>query len=164
MKVAKKAPLRGWVFVVALALPGLFAFAHDSNPRANVRGQAAAAGGQKTPAEETLRLNTLGVAHLNQGKSADAQKYFERALAADKEFTAARMNLGISLLAQQKIEQARAALEEASAKLPNDAYAWYNLGLAYKDAGDTAKAIAAFQHVAQIAPEEPDAFYFEGYL
>jgi tetratricopeptide (TPR) repeat protein len=164
MKVAKKASLHGWVFVVALAMPGLFAFGHHSNPWANVGGQAAPAGGQKTPAQESLRLNTLGVAHLNQGKSADAQKYFERALATDQEFAAARMNLGISLLAQQKIEQARVALEEASAKLPNDAYAWYNLGLVYKDAGDTAKAIAAFQHVEQIAPEEPDAFYFEGYL
>src|SRR5262249_243577 len=87
-----------------------------------------------------------------------------QALAADPEFAAAKMNLGISLLAQQKIEQAKAALEEASAKLPDNPYAWYNLGLAYKDAGDPPKAISAFQHVEQIAPEEPDAFYFEGYL
>src|SRR5262249_36487745 len=58
----------------------------------------------------------------------------------------------------------RSALEEASAKLPGDAYTWNNLGLAYKDAGDTAKAIEAFQHVERAAPEEPDAFYFDGYL
>src|SRR5208283_1325078 len=36
--------------------------------------------------------------------------------------------------------------------------------LAYKDAGDQEKAIAAFQHVEKIAPEEPDAFYFEGFM
>jgi tetratricopeptide (TPR) repeat protein len=109
-------------------------------------------------------LNTLGVAYMNQQKSAEAQKYFEEAMAADPEFAQAKMNLGISLLAQQKIEQARAALEDAAAKLPDDPYAWYNLGLAYKDAGEPAKAIGAFQHVEKIAPEEPDAFYFEGYL
>jgi len=34
------------------------------------------------------------------------------------------------------------------------------LGLVYKDAGEPAKAIAAFQHVEKIAPEEPDAFLF----
>ena len=101
---------------------------------------------------------------MNQQKSAEAQKYFERALEADPEFAQAQVNLGIALLAQQKIEPAKAALEAASAKLPGDPYAWYNLGIAYKDAGEPAKAIAAFQHVETIAPEEPDAFYFEGFL
>jgi Flp pilus assembly protein TadD len=114
--------------------------------------------------EEALRLNTLGVALMNQGKSAEAQKQFERALAVDPRFAQARLNLGISLLAQQKLEEARAALEEASGRLPNDPYAWYNLGLAYKDSTQPEKAIAAFQHVGKIAPDEPDAFYFEGFL
>ena len=113
---------------------------------------------------EALRLNTLGVAYMNQGKSADAQKSFEQALALDSNFAQARLNLGISLLAQQKLEQARAALEEASGKLPDDPYAWYNLGLAYKDSGQSEKAITAFQRVERIAPDEPDAFYFEGFL
>src|ERR1700687_2713222 len=111
-----------------------------------------------------LRLNTLGVATMNQGKSAEAQKYFEQALAADANFSQARLNLGISLLAQQKLEQACAALEEASSKLPQDPFAWYNLGLAYKDSANPEKAIAAFQHVEKIVPDEPDAFYFEGFL
>jgi Flp pilus assembly protein TadD len=126
--------------------------------------------GSKVPAAkakiapETLRLNTLGVAYMNQGKSADAQKYFQLAMAADPNFARAQMNLGIALLAQQKLEQARTALEEASSKLPDDPYAWYNLGLAYKDLGEPEKAIAAFQHVEKIAPDEPDAYYFEGFL
>ena len=89
---------------------------------------------------EALRLNTLGVAYMNQGKSSDAQKSFEKALAADPNFAQARMNLGISLLAQQKLDEARAALEEAASKLPDDPYAWYNLGLAYKDAGATGES------------------------
>jgi len=55
------------------------------------------------------------------------------------------------------VERARAALEEATAKLPQDPYAWYNLGLAYKDCNEAEKAIAAFQHVEKIVPEEPDA-------
>ena len=113
---------------------------------------------------EALRLNTLGVAYLNQGKSADAQKYFEQALAADKDFAQAQSNLGIALLAQQKLDQARAALEEATSKLPDDPYAWYNLGLAYKDMSEPEKAISAFQHVEKIVPDEPDAYYFEGFL
>jgi len=119
---------------------------------------------QKRVSAEALRLNTLGVAYMNQGKSADAQKYFEQAIAADPDFAQAKMNLGISLLAQQKLDQARTALEQAAVLLPNDPYAWYNLGLADKDSNEPEKAIAAFQHVEKIAPDEPDAFYFEGFL
>jgi Tfp pilus assembly protein PilF len=112
---------------------------------------------------EAFRYNTLGVAYMNQQKFAEAQKYFEKALAADPKFAVARLNLGIALLSQQKLVPARAALEEATRLLPNDPYAWYNLGLVYKDAGETEKAIDAFQHVAQLSPEA-DAHYFLGYL
>src|SRR5258708_23731247 len=100
---------------------------------------------------------------MNQQKFAEAQKYFEKALAADPKFAIARLNLGISLLSQQKLAQARAALEEATRLLPKDPYAWYNLGLVYKDTGETEKGIDAFQHVAQLSPEA-DAHYFLGYL
>ena len=165
MKIRKKVSRRWYWILCLVLLPSLVGFAaRRGNRNEALDAQAAKTSGKKAPAGEALRLNTLGVAYLNQQKGAEAQKYFEQALAADPEFAAAKMNLGIALLAQQKIEPARVALEEASAKLPEDPYAWYNLGLVYKDAGDTAKAISAFQHVEQVAPDEPDAFYFEGYL
>jgi tetratricopeptide (TPR) repeat protein len=112
---------------------------------------------------EAYRLNTLGVAYMNQQRPADAQKYFEQALTDDPTFEVARVNLGISLLAQQKLEAARAALAAATEKLPQDPYAWYNLGLVYKDLGDSEKGIAAFTHVTQFA-NEADPWYFVGYL
>src|SRR5580692_7773984 len=89
---------------------------------------------------EAYRLNTLGVAYMNQQRPADAQKFFERSLGLDPTFEVARVNLGISLLAQQKLEAARADLAAAAEKLPQDPYAWYNLGLVYKDLGDAEKA------------------------
>jgi tetratricopeptide (TPR) repeat protein len=112
---------------------------------------------------EAYRLNTLGVAYMNQQRPADAQKLFEQSLTADPQLEVARVNLGISLLAQQKLEAARAALVAAAEKLPQDPYAWYNLGLVYKDLGDTEKGVAAFTHVTQIA-DEADPWYFVGYL
>src|SRR6266853_2051254 len=36
------------------------------------------------------------------------------------------------------------AFEAATQQLPKDAYAWYNLGLVYKDLGEAEKGIAAF--------------------
>jgi Tfp pilus assembly protein PilF len=117
----------------------------------------------KSNEAEAFRNNTLGVAYMNQQKFAEAQKYFEKALALDPKFAIARLDLGISLLSQQKLETARAALEEAVRLLPNDPFAWYNLGLVYKDIGEPEKGIEAFQHVAQLSPEA-DAHYFLGYL
>ncbi len=158
--------LRQWFVVVGgllcfVVLP--FASELHSLPRLSPAEPKASATAD-TISGEALRLNTLGVAFMNQGKSAEAQKYFEQALAAEPNFAQAKMNLGISLLAQQKLEQARAALEEAANKLPGDPFAWYSLGLAYKDSAQPEKAIATFQHVEKIAPDEPDAFYFEGFL
>jgi tetratricopeptide (TPR) repeat protein len=129
-----------------------------------VKATQAPAASRPTDSAEALRLNTLGVALLNQQKGAEAQKYFEKALALDPKFAVARLNLGIAFLSQQKLEQGRAALEQATVQLPNDPYAWYNLGLAYKDLSEPEKGIAAFQHVTQIAPDEPDAYYFIGFL
>src|SRR5262249_46300323 len=136
-----------------------------------VRSQAIPAPKQTTPSKrpaastnaDAYRLNTLGVAHMNHQRPADAHKYFEQALAAEPKFSVARLNLGISLLGQQKLEPARVALLKAAEELPNDPYAWYNLGLAYKDLGELEKGIAAFRHVTEIT-NEADAYYFLGYL
>jgi len=101
---------------------------------------------------------------MNQQRPADAQKLFEQALQADANFAVAKVNLGIALLAQQKPEAARLELAIAAEKRPDDPYAWYNLGLVYKDLSEQEKGIAAFEHVTKIAPNEADAFYFVGYL
>src|SRR5215470_17434477 len=62
---------------------------------------------------KALRLNTLGVAYLNQQRPEDAQRYFEQALAADGSFAVARLNLGIALMAGQKLEAAKEELQAA---------------------------------------------------
>jgi cytochrome c-type biogenesis protein CcmH/NrfG len=100
---------------------------------------------------------------MNQQKFADAEKNFEQALALEPKFSVARLNLGISLLSQQKLDGARTALEQASRELPKDPYAWYNLGLVYKDTGEPEKGVAAFKHVTELTPEA-DGHYFVGYL
>ena len=141
---------------------GLRSGANAGQGKAKAADAKRAAG--KPNAAEAYRFNTLGVAHMNQQRPADAQKYFEQALATDPKFAVARLNLGVALLGQQKLDAARADLEEATKQLPSDPYAWYNLGLAYKDTGESEKGIAAFQRVTEIQPNEADAYYFVGYL
>src|SRR5256885_12274808 len=154
------APSLFLVFVVALPLGGVFA---ARKFRADVTERPAALG-RDSENSEAARMNSIGVAFMNQQRFADAQKQFEGALKAQPDYALAKLNLGISLLSQQKSEDARKALQEAAEKLPRDPYAWYNLGLVYKDIGEQEKAVEAFQHVTEIAPAEPDAFYFIGYL
>src|ERR1700738_3787156 len=116
---------------------------------------AAAQSAQPTlPNDSTkpLRLNTLGVAYLNQQRSADAQKLFEQALQADPKFAVARLNLGIALLNQQKAEAARDELLTAAQQLPRDPYAWYNLGLASKDLAAFSHGVAAFEKGLALFP------------
>src|SRR5580700_8083639 len=103
---------------------------------------------------QALRLNSLGEAYMNQARTADAEKLFAQALQADPGFVVAKANLGIALLAQQKAEAARTELAEAVEKRPDDPFAWYNLGLAYKVLGEHEKGIAAFEHVTKLAPNE----------
>jgi len=156
------------LFLAAAALSGVpyarvFGFSHQAGPQAPAPAATAQKSAAHVDAAEAYRLNTLGVAYMNQQRPGDAEKYFTQALGADPNFEVARLNLGISLLAQQKLEPARTALAAAAAKLPNDPYAWYNLGLTYKDLGDAEKGVEAFTHVTQIA-NEADPWYFVGYL
>jgi Tfp pilus assembly protein PilF len=147
------------LFCAALVLRGGANAGQEKEKAASPRKTAG-----KANAADAYRFNTLGVAHMNQQRPADAQKYFEQALEADAKFAVARLNLGVALLGQQKLDAARAALIAATEQLPNDPYAWYNLGLAYKDTGEAEKGIAAFQRVTEIKPNEADAYYFVGYL
>src|SRR5262249_600640 len=50
----------------------------------------------KSNATEAYRFNTLGVAHMNQQRPADAQKYFDEALQADPKFAIAQLNLSVA--------------------------------------------------------------------
>src|SRR5713226_10363372 len=145
----------GVIFACSLLICSAAILVRSSAPSAQEKAAAAKKSGSSDGGiADAYRLNTLGVAYMNQQRPADAQKYFEQALEADIKFAVARLNLGISLLAQQKLELARAALETAAERLPKDAFAWYNLGLAEKDLGEPERGITAFQHVTEIAPNE----------
>ncbi|HEY2458215.1 MAG TPA: tetratricopeptide repeat protein, partial [Candidatus Acidoferrum sp.] len=116
----KAKSIRGlmWIFAVvlfaAVACSAVFRRSFAQNMASDKPLAPTAAAKSNSGSTEALRLNTLGVAHMNQQKGAEAQKYFERALAADPNFAPAKMNLGISLLSQQKLESAVSNLEDAS--------------------------------------------------
>ena len=64
-----------WIFGAAVLLPGLVVFAsHRPDGAGYQSAPPEGASQKKAPAGDALRLNTLGVAYLNQQKSAEAQR------------------------------------------------------------------------------------------
>jgi len=114
---------------------------------------------QDGPAQ-SIRLNNLGVAYLNQGRVNDALDSFRQALQRNPPLVAARLNEGIALIQAQRLAEARDALLDATRRQPQNARAWYNLGLAYRTLGESDSAVDAFEHVAQIDPSDADTLYF----
>src|SRR6266550_7141763 len=122
----------------------------------------AAAPEQASPADETARLNNLGVAYMNQQSFAKALKAFQDAATRDPKLTAARLNQGIALLSLGRVDEAKEFLEEAVKRDPADPHAWYNLGLLYKNTSNAQAAVDAFRRVTEIDPNDADTWYFLG--
>src|ERR1700685_504704 len=111
-----------------------------------------------TVATEAARLNNLGAAYMNQQLFEKALKAFQDAATLDPKLQVARLNQGIALLNLGKVDAARPLLDEAAKQNANDPHAWYNLGLLSKNSGDANSAIAAFQQVTTIDPNDADSW------
>src|ERR1039458_9812296 len=121
-----------------------------------------AATNPKKDPQEAARLNTIGVAYMNQQLFEKALKAFEEAAADDPELEVTNVNRGVALLNLQRLDEAKALLEKGTKTNPKDAHAWYNLGLYYKNSGDAIAAVDAFRRVTEIDPNDADTWYFLG--
>ena len=121
-----------------------------------------AATSQNTPAkpparEEAYRANNIGVALLEQYKHKDAADAFRRALQLDPGLAVARINLGIALFNVPDLPAAQRELQSAATAAPNAPQPHYVLGLLAKTENKPAEAIAAFQRVLAIDPQDVGA-------
>jgi tetratricopeptide (TPR) repeat protein len=121
-----------------------------------------AAGPAPDPKLEAARLNTLGVAYMNQQFFEKALKCFEDSAKLDPNLSAARLNQGIALVNLGRIDPAKIILEEAVKRDPQNPRAWYNLGLLYKNSENPLDTAAAFHHVVDIDASDADTWYFLG--
>ena len=111
---------------------------------------------------EAARLNNLGAAYMNQQLFEKGLKSFQEAAALDPALQVATLNQGIALLNLTRIDPAKALIESAVKKNPNDAHAWFNLGLLYKNSDNPQGSVDAFRHVTEIDPNDADSWYFLG--
>ncbi len=114
--------------------------------------------------QEAARLNSIGVALMNQQLTEKAEAELEQARAADPKSAIPVLNQGIALLYMQKLPEAEAALRQAGTMAPDNPRAWYNLGLTEMDEANQKGAIEDMGRVLAIDPNDADAHYFVGSL
>ncbi|HEX4067612.1 MAG TPA: FG-GAP-like repeat-containing protein [Acidobacteriaceae bacterium] len=114
--------------------------------------------------EAAARLNSLGVALMNQQLTEKAAAKFAEAHAADPGAAIPVLNRGIALLYLEKLPEADQELRQAAAIAPDNPRTWYNLGLTEMDEANPKQAIEEMRKVLAIDPNDADAHYFVGSL
>ncbi|MBN1336142.1 MAG: tetratricopeptide repeat protein [Deltaproteobacteria bacterium] len=138
-------------------------------------GMAMWAKGRPEQAEEALRkavrlaggraephLN-LGVVLFGQGRVDESIAQYEAAL-QDLTYRKPALvlnDLGFALYARGEYERAEAVLAEAVERAPNFCPARFNLGLVQRARQDAAAALATFDRVLAICPDEAVGAYFQ---
>ena len=96
-------------------------------------------------------LNNLAVVFLGAGDYAQAEVNLRHALAVDPRAVATRSNLVVCLLQQEKFADAVPEAEQLVQDTPNDAFAHYQLGIAYEGAGRRSDAVRTLMRARDLA-------------
>ncbi len=107
--------------------------------------------------EDAYRANNIGVALLEQFKYKEATDAFKRALQLDPKLGLARINLGIALYNLPDLPGAQREEQTAIALTPDAPQPHYIVGLIAKTQNRQADAIAAFERVLKIDPNDVGA-------
>ena len=109
-------------------------------------------------------LNNLGLALQEQGRLAEAEAAFRRAIAADSRYAKARYNLGNVLRAQGRMAEAMASLRTALELQPEYPQAWNALGVALRESDDLEAAADCLRRAIRLAPRYAKALFNYGDL
>jgi len=103
----------------------------------------------------TLARYYLGETRLRAGRTDDAIRDWEMALAQDGGYTPAAEAIGEVRLARQEFAKARPYFDRVLAVNPNDTAAQFGLGVADARLGDRAGALQHLQAACKLTPDSP---------
>ena len=106
------------------------------------------------PDADVARLFRQGQDALNAGHLDDAERIFDRVLAANPQAGGAYANLGVVYMRRKQWAKALQALQKAERLMPQVAGVRLNVGLAYYRQNEFLKAIPPFESVVH---DQPDA-------
>ena len=104
--------------------------------------------------EDAYRANNVGVALLEQFKYKEGAEAFRNALKIDPKLNLAHINLSIALFNVPDLPAAQREAQNAAALVPEAAQPYYILGLIAKLQSKPDEALAAFQRVLKIDPND----------
>lgn len=107
-----------------------------------------------SPREDAYRQTNLGVGYLERYDFEAAGDAFRQALKIDSALTIARLNLAIAQLYSGDLDEAVMNARAVIAALPQSPHAHYVAGLVSRAANRPPEALAAFQRVLEIDPED----------
>ncbi|MCP3065395.1 tetratricopeptide repeat protein [Myxococcus sp. K38C18041901] len=110
------------------------------------------------PADAATR-NALGLVYLALNVRPQALEEFKESARLRPDFAEARNNFGAMLNEAQDYAAAVTELEAAVRSAPDFAAARLNLGNAYRGTGDFERAKAAYEHVLELRPQQPDPLF-----
>ncbi len=108
--------------------------------------------------------NNLGLLDTREGRTAEAIRCFQEALAASPDHFIALQNLGNAYRLQRRWDDARTTLERALAIRPKDPEANYSLGMVFAQNEDIQRAYEYLQTALHFRPGYPEALNNLGVL
>jgi Flp pilus assembly protein TadD len=107
----------------------------------------------KLAPEDAYTLNLLGVCLQSDGKTAEAERCFRKALACNASVYGPQYHLGCMEAARGNLREAKVLFAAATALQPDDFNAWQRLGAACRELEDHAEAVTAFHTCTQLRPK-----------
>jgi tetratricopeptide (TPR) repeat protein len=107
---------------------------------------------KQAPASAVM-LNKIGIAYHQLTDLDTAQKYYERAVKTDPQYSEAINNLGTIYYTRKSYRRAINEYKKALRLTPESASAWANLGSAYFARKNFETASEAYQHALTLDPE-----------
>jgi tetratricopeptide (TPR) repeat protein len=101
----------------------------------------------------------LGNLYAAQGKPAEAERQYRRALEIDDQLYMAEANLAMLLAAGGRLDEAEASLRRARARQPDNAALSFNLGLLLAESGKPAEAESALREALAADPQMAQAAF-----
>src|SRR6478735_7977695 len=106
------------------------------------------AAGPESTEDRLARHRNLGKAfYENPTTQNEAVEEFRKALALAPTSAPERLNFGLALLRAGKTAEGVTELLKVQKQAPTIPHTWFNLGVAYKKAGDQEKAIGQFEQM-----------------
>ncbi len=107
---------------------------------------------RETGAVNAMISYNLGVLHQEEGRNLVSLKHYEEAYTARPKYVPAFMAAAVMLLRLDRNEEAIALMRRVHLLDPRHSSAWHALGIAYREQGESDKALDAFLRTVDLVP------------